>query len=220
MMNTTMYTKQPYVVQVEASPHSYSHLETNTVNINKTYPKEEPPILLQGIVESLIDGIMILSVQGEVIFANRHAHQICHELTENLPQRIPIPNQIWRSCKALIQGCDTFPEETIVIEDEIKTHRSGSIRLRVRWLNPDTFEHSYLFVALEDLQQSAHNRAIAEAQKYGLTKRETQVWLLRRIGYTRKAIAAELYIKEDTVKKHIKSIRAKRNDSEWLAEYY
>jgi DNA-binding CsgD family transcriptional regulator len=220
MMNDTMYKKQSYAVQVQASPFSSSCLAASTINLNQTHHQEDPPILLQGIVESLIDGIMILSVQGEVIFANRHAHQICHELTENLQQRIPVPSQIWRSCKALIQGRETFPEETIVIEDEIKTHRSGSIRLRVRWLNLDTFEDSYLLVALEDLQQSAQNRAIAEAQKYSLTKRETQVWLLRRAGYSRKAIAAELYIKEDTVKKHIKSIRAKRNDAEWLTEPY
>jgi DNA-binding CsgD family transcriptional regulator/uncharacterized protein (UPF0147 family) len=177
----------------------------------------EFPVLLQGIVESLIDGIMLLSEQGELIFVNRHANRICHQLSQNLSRRNTVPRQIWRSCKALIQGREVFAEEAIVIEDEIKTQDNVPIRLRVRWLALDTAE-PYLFVTLEDLQQSAHHRAIAEAQKYSLTKRETQVWLLRRAGYSRKAIAAELYIKEDTVKKHIKSILAKQNDAEWLGE--
>jgi DNA-binding CsgD family transcriptional regulator len=209
-----MYSHNPYVAQNSASSFQSSFQPTD----RNTRKGGEPPVLLQGIVESLVDGIMILSEQGEVVFANSHAKRICHELTQNLSQRNSVPQQIWRSCRALIQGRKDFPEEAIVIEDEVKTRNSASIRLRVRWLDLDALDHSYLLIALEDLQQSAHNRAIAEAQKYSLTKRETQVWLLRRAGYSRKAIAAELYIKEDTVKKHIKSIRAKRNDTEWLGE--
>lgn len=208
-----MYSHNQYVAKNGASLTQSSFQPTDRNN-----RKGEPPVLLQGIVESLLDGIMILSEQGEVIFANSHARQICHELTQNLSHRNSVPHQIWRSCRALIQGRKDFPERAIVIEDEVKTHTSASIRLRVRWLNLEALDHPYLLIALEDLQQSAHNRAIAEAQKYSLTNRETQVWLLRRAGYSRKAIAAELYIKEDTVKKHIKSIRAKRNDAEWLGE--
>ena len=59
---------------------------------------------------------------------------------------------------------------------------------------------------------------MAEAQKYNLTERETQVWVLKRAGYTYKVIAAKLHIAEDTVKKHIKSIHAKRDGAEWLEE--
>lgn len=212
MTNTVMYSSNQYIDQNHLSWSSFQDPDKNNRKPG------DPPVLLQGIVESLIDGIMILSEQGEVIFANSHAKQICYQLTQNLSRRNSVPRQIWRSCKALIQGREEFPEDAIVIEDEIKTQDLAAIRLRVRWLNLDNVEHPYLLIALEDLQQSAHNRAIAEAQKYSLTKRETQVWLLRCAGYTRKAIAAELYIKEDTVKKHIKSIRAKRNDAEWLSE--
>jgi DNA-binding CsgD family transcriptional regulator len=64
---------------------------------------------------------------------------------------------------------------------------------------------------LEDQHQVNKVRAIAEARKYGLTDREAQVWLLKRTGHSYKSIAAQLYIAEDTVKKHIKSIHAKRD---------
>jgi DNA-binding CsgD family transcriptional regulator len=51
---------------------------------------------------------------------------------------------------------------------------------------------------------------IAEVDKYGLTPREAEVWLLRRAKYALKEIATELSISLNTVKKHIKNIHAKR----------
>ncbi len=63
---------------------------------------------------------------------------------------------------------------------------------------------------LEDRYQSTQNLAIAEVDKYRLTRREAEVWLLRRANYSRKDIAAELCISLDTVKKHLKNIHAKQ----------
>jgi len=53
--------------------------------------------------------------------------------------------------------------------------------------------------------------AIAEAQEWRLTPRETEVWLLRRSGYTRIEIASQLGITKDTVGKHLKNIYRKRH---------
>jgi DNA-binding CsgD family transcriptional regulator len=101
------------------------------------------------------------------------------------------------------------------IEDEIKTDESGAIRIRAWWLESSLMDQPHLFVTLENQHQSAEDRARVEARRYRLTDRETQVWSLRRAGYSYKAIAAELHIAEDTVKKHIKSIHAKRDAIEW-----
>jgi len=51
----------------------------------------------------------------------------------------------------------------------------------------------------------------AEIEKYGLTPRESEVWLLYRANYSRKEIAAELFISIDTVKKHLKNIKTKQD---------
>jgi DNA-binding CsgD family transcriptional regulator len=51
--------------------------------------------------------------------------------------------------------------------------------------------------------------AIAEAQEWRLTPRETEVWLLRRSGYTSIGIASQLGITINTVKKHFKNIYRK-----------
>ncbi len=170
-----------------------------------------PSQLFQVLVESQIDGAMILTDTGELVVSNTNASQICHQLTHQLTQTLSkVPQQIWRCCQTLIE------DQLKLIEDEIKIDEAGVIRIRAWWLASGYGDQPHLFVTLEDQHQSAEHRARAEARKYGLTDRETQVWLLKRASYSYKAIAAELHIAEDTVKKHIKSIHAKRDASEWV----
>ena len=186
MMNTVTYSDRPIV-------------EKSTLS----QPSDH---VFQILVESLIDGAMILTNTGELVVSNSNASQICHQLTHQLTQNLSrVPQQVWRCCQALVEDQLKF------IEDEIKTDEEVAIRIRAWWLAAECTEQPHLFVTLEDQHQVAEYRAQAEAHKYGLTDRETQVWSLRRAGYSYKAIAAELHIAEDTVKKHIKSIHAKRD---------
>lgn len=174
-------------------------------------------ILLQGVVECLPDGIMIVTNEGELTYSNSCARQICQILrcdTSCMDSAASVPSQIWRCCHALIES-HTHYQQSVMIEDEILTEASR-IRIRVRWLDPNNLEHPLLLVTLEDQSQSAQYRAYAEAHRYRLTERETEVWLLKRAGLTYKAIAAKLHIAEDTVKKHIKNIHARRDAMQWV----
>lgn len=63
---------------------------------------------------------------------------------------------------------------------------------------------------LEDRQQAHRRRAIADGNRYGLTPREVDVWELRLQQQSYETIASTLFITENTVKKHVKSILAKR----------
>jgi DNA-binding CsgD family transcriptional regulator len=154
-------------------------------------------------VEGLIDGIMIITTQGELIHANSSARQICHTLNQTSQA---IPAVIWRCCQAIIDSHELYPEQPLMIEDEL----AGSIRIRVQWLSTDTVPQC-LLVNLEDRSQSAQYRAIAESIRYGLTARETDVWRLKRAGLSYKQIASQLFMAENTVKKHIKNIHVKRD---------
>jgi DNA-binding CsgD family transcriptional regulator len=174
--------------------------------------------LFQLLVENPFDGAMILTKTGELVVSNIHASEICHQLTQKFAHQIThqltqnlsrVPQQVWRCCQALIENQSKF------IEDEIKIDQVV-IRIRAWWLAADLADPPHLYVTLEDQHQTVEYRARAEARRYGLTERETQVWLLKRSGYSYKAIAAELHIAEDTVKKHMKSIYNKRDTSEWL----
>ena len=76
-------------------------------------------------------------------------------------------------------------------------------------------EQNLLLVTIEDCKQSSQSMAITDAHKYGLTDRETEVWLLRRANLSYKEIAAKLYITINTVKKHLKNIYAKQQEMVW-----
>lgn len=216
MMNTALYSNAHLTNSI-----STSHTQRNSrQDTDKNRCKGELPSLLLGVMESLIDGILLLTDQGELLFANGCAQRICQQLSETLTENLAlrscaVPRQVWRSCQALIKGQQEFPEHTIIIEDEIKTEEALAIRLRAQWLELNSVERPCLLVTLEDRQQSAQYKAIAEAQRYGLTARETQVWMLKQAGHTYKAISHQLHIAEDTVKKHIKSIHSKREGVEW-----
>lgn len=173
--------------------------------------------LLRAVVDSFFDGIIILSTQGEVIHANKLACCICQQLVkdsrqptkqQNITLNIDkLPEPIWQVCQPLI---DTHEQEEIAIEANIQTCNSIKLRVRARWLKHKTDKDNLLLVTLEDYQQTFQGVALADAKKYGLTDRETQVWQLRRANFSYQEIADQLYITINTVKKHLKNIYAKQ----------
>lgn len=172
--------------------------------------KQSDRALFQRIMESFIDGILLLTEQGEWFQANDLARQICSKLTQGKSQLNSVPEAIWRVCKALLESRNPYSNQQEIMEDEVVTDQLTTLRIRVRWLKISPVSSPYLLVILEDRHQSIQNLAIAEIDKYRLTHREAEVWLRRRANYSRKDIAAELYISVDTVKKHLKNIHAKQ----------
>lgn len=165
---------------------------------------------LQGVIESFIDGILIVDERGNWVQANAIAQQICDRLTRNKTQAHGLPIEIWQVCKAMIENRKAYPGQIAIVEVEIKLDKLTNIRLRAQWLKLKEISYPYLLVILENRFQSLQNLALIESDRYGLTPRESEVWSLYRANYTRKEIAAELFISLDTVKKHLKNIKAKR----------
>lgn len=171
------------------------------MNISKS-----PHEFLHAILESFVDGILVLTEQQEALYANETAKQLCHQLTGSLTD---IPKEVWQACEALIDSRDVYPEHQFVMEQEVNTDLL-KLRIRVQWLSLKQAEQACLVIRLQDQNQAFRGLAIAEAQAWGLTERETQVWVLRRCGWPRKEIASQLFIALDTVKKHLRNIQAKR----------
>lgn len=176
---------------------------------NEYFDEFQQFYFLQEVVESFIDGILIITEQGNLIHANECGKQICLQLNQNLFVDHLIPQEIWHICCAFIDTCHSFSDQSIVFYDEISIEQLTA-RVRVQWLNVAQLQRQCLLVTLENQCQVVEYQAIAEAQRYGLTPSETKVWLLYRANYTYKQIAAELYITINTVKKHMKNIHAKR----------
>ncbi|MGB3495497.1 MAG: hypothetical protein WBA57_22395 [Elainellaceae cyanobacterium] len=80
-------------------------------------------------------------------------------------------------------------------------------------LGTQIIEHSIENPSRTDL--NLYSIAIAKAQSYSLSRRESKVWLYlslcQCVGYTHKQMTHELFIATDTVKKHFRSINAKRD---------
>lgn len=167
-------------------------------------------LFLQSVLESFFDGILVLTEQKQLIHANELARQICQQLTQGKPGQDLIPKEIWRVCQALIESRSLYEEQPVIIESEITTNKLKTVRIRTRWIKLSEIQQTCLLVILEDRHQSVQNLALAEVNKYGLTPREAEVWLLRRTNTPLKEIAAELTISINTVKKHLKHIYAKR----------
>ena len=170
----------------------------------------QQPSWLQAIIEGLVDGVLVLTQQGEWVYTNECGRHICHPLSPDQSQKNYVPQAIWRVCELLLDRLDPFAEEERVINNEIKLTNSVTFRIRVRWLVLEETACPYLLVTIEDQHQARKMQAMADAQKYRLTRRETEVWSLHQSKLSYKEIADKLYITLNTVKKHIKNIYAKQ----------
>jgi DNA-binding CsgD family transcriptional regulator len=164
----------------------------------------------QDIIESLQDGILILSLTGEVIHANSNAKRICGSFHFSEENVLDLPCAIWKLCSSLIESHNLLLSHNCLLSDEVTIDGDNLIRIRVRWLNLQLVEHPCILVTIENRAESLKNAAIAEAKKYDLTTREAEVWFLYRANFSYKQISEQLYITINTVKKHMKNINAKR----------
>ena len=175
--------------------------------------------LLQAVIDNFMEGILIVTDQGECVQVNDAARQICAQFPVDQSKPTTLPKEIWLVCQALLDSCNLYSSHTAMMEAEIKLEPATKLRVRVKWLKLRFNSQPCLLVMLEDRQQSVENIAITEVDKYGLTAREADVWFLYRANYTYKEIAAKLHISLNTVKKHMKNIHAKQETVLHMEDY-
>ncbi len=186
----------------------------NTLSIPSSID-HEAFTLAQGTIESLLDGILILTEQQELIYANAGARRVLETLNAapiKGDATLSIPEEIWHICQSLIRSRNLFPKQHWLMESDIYTHDATNLHICARWLKLENRSDPCLLLTVEDRCQAIKSIAIEECQTYGLTPREKEVWLLHRNHYTYKQIAIELCITPNTVKKHMRSIHAKKKD--------
>ncbi len=176
--------------------------------------------LLLAAIESFTVGLVIVAQNGTILHKNSCAQTLLKEMCCTSPT--VIPKTLWKLCQSLIANqdieSDLFATDAkIMLEDDIATNH-GTIHTRAQWFDwcHDTYQsRSCFLITLEDRQQSLTAIAKQEAQRYDLTAREADVWCLRRLEYSYKEIATTLHISENTVKKHLKNIYSKKENSDW-----
>ncbi|MEA5502103.1 helix-turn-helix transcriptional regulator [Halotia wernerae UHCC 0503] len=196
-------------------------LTKTSANVNTAISSKQPSVklrnlqqaeFLQEILEGLGDGILILTAAGELVHANASAYHICCQINQGYFDSNSIPPVIWHLCQSLLDSQSLLSDKIIMLSDEILLEKSTIFRIRVRFLDLETFDIPCLLVTIENRYESMKNVAIAEIKKYELTPREAEIWCLYRSNYSYKEIAVKLYITLNTVKKHMKNIHAKRQD--------
>ena len=177
--------------------------------------------LLLAAIESFTVGLVIVAQNGTILHTNSRAQTLLEKLSYSASNLIP--DRVWRACKNLVD-CHGEPndvpplEHKIVLEDEILTSH-GTILVKAQLFNWEYRSHggnNCFLITLEDRDQSLVTVAKQEAHRYRLTTRETDVWCLKRMDKSYKEIAETLFISENTVKKHLKNIYAKKEQSRWL----
>ncbi|MGF1497167.1 MAG: LuxR C-terminal-related transcriptional regulator [Elainellaceae cyanobacterium] len=179
--------------------------------------------LFKAVLESLIDGVMVVTPQREILQINSRARQICRQMRrQSQPQEKQavtelaalkyVPDEIWRVCQALIESETLYPGQRLTLEHDASLSTGEALRIRAQWIKlEDCGERDrHLLISIEERSQSIQNIVQTDICKYRLTPREGDVWQMRLRGRSYREIAESLYITENTVKKHVKSILSKR----------
>ncbi|MCG8366131.1 MAG: helix-turn-helix transcriptional regulator [Pseudanabaenales cyanobacterium] len=171
--------------------------------------------LIQEILDNFLDGILILSETGELIQTNAQGRQILAKLTRSDANQKKLLEEILHIYQTLRESNQLFPDQPITIETDINAE-SSRFCARARFIQLTA--SLVILITLTDKKQAIKEQVAVVAQEYGLTPRETEVWLLRQSGYSFQEIAAELFISLNTVKKHMKSIHAKMARDKVISE--
>ncbi|WP_161635017.1 helix-turn-helix transcriptional regulator [Leptolyngbya sp. Heron Island J] len=132
------------------------------------------------------------------------------QLNSVVDESVQVPQEICQICQSLMEVRNLFPNQCWLTQFDIFIENLAILHIRARWLTVDKLDQPYLLLLIEDRQTTINKIVSQEAEQYGLTPREREVWLLHRRGRTYKQIALELEITPNTVKKHMKSIHSKR----------
>ena len=168
--------------------------------------------LPQEVIEDLIDGILILTNQRELIYANECARRFLRQLSRCQASLAQLPEEVSHICQTLIDSRTLFPNQYWLIESKVLSNASIVFDIRARWIKLEEREQPCILLRIRDQSEYIKDVVSEESQKYGLTAREKEIWLLHRANYTYKQIAVALSITPNTVKKHMKCIYSKQKN--------
>jgi hypothetical protein len=176
---------------------------------NKELLKSEDSIVQEALIK-LTDGILIITEERKIAFANECACRILRQINQDRVSTEMIPREINFFCNSLSQIRREFPDQHWIVNSKVCISSSIAFSVHARYMKLDTLGKYCIVLVLKDQYQLIKPIAIEEAKKYNLTDRETEIWLLQRANYTYKQIASELFIAPNTVKKHMQNIHLKK----------
>jgi RNA polymerase sigma factor (sigma-70 family) len=166
--------------------------------------------MLSRLFEGFADGVLLLTQEGSCLYSNQEGRRLCQVLKEGQHAAAALPMGVWLMCRHMMESRSLFADMALVPTQTLMGAKNQLVRAKVQWLDFPPDPEAYLLVLLEDQTRSAQATALLEAMQYNLTPREKDVWLLRHANCSYREIAAKLFLSVNTVKRHLKSISAKR----------
>lgn len=113
----------------------------------------DSPSLLQAILESYLEGVLIVSESGRCLYANERARRVCRLLNPKNSRFNAVPEEIWQVCLSVIESRFLFPNQRIIIESEIFPLDSNVVYIQVQWFQLVKLHQDCLLVLIEDLTE-------------------------------------------------------------------
>ena len=171
--------------------------------------------LLGALLEALPKGLIVLSQERAIVYWNQAARRLCQKLSETQRYWSLLPTVVTELCGQMGEA-ETAHEPALL---DYQTPDCCSFRLTACWLldgmgdevNLAHHPQIHRLITIEDKDEVLRQDIQLEQQKFHLTNREAEVWLLLKREYSYQAIATALHISLNTVKTHIRNIHAKRH---------
>lgn len=172
-------------------------------------------------LNALIDSFALLTSNGEILLSNPKGNQLLQKIQSDTAKGTKnshpsLPDVVVKACRLLLENSDSLAQQSLPSQMTLTVY--PDIQLRISLIEPEVGQQPLFLVAMEDRRQSSLSQATVDQRLFGLTNREKEVWELRLQDYGYQAIAAELYLSVNTVKKHMKTILAKQE--QWRCDTF
>lgn len=221
--------------RAERASKSTAPDRSNTSGEIHPIPFSDVNLVRSNLIEALPQGVIVVCRNFKPMYWNGKANDLCRTLLDVELSSRELPIEILEVCYRLLREQCAVNSSLVM---ECQTSTGYAIRVTVRWLQPTTVrpcsaqasttfaleEHEApqgsMLVFLENRNEVLRQELQIERQKYDLTEREAEIWMLLRQEYTYQEIAKLLQISLNTVKTHVKNVYAKKRSCQGKDKFW
>ena len=166
-------------------------------------------VFLQSFLDSFAEGLLVYSLKGELLHANDMAYEVIQGSEEVSGYIATLGKEVESLYELFVRQLNGEDSDTTFLVSDVELSKTQVFQIRARYFQVAVCPEPMIWISIEDQHKAQQAKAFVEAQKYGLSEREREVWQLRIAGYSYLEVAKLLFISINTVKRHLKNIHVK-----------